>query len=103
MNYLTTILAFALFTFTQGIYAASPVGIWKTIDDITKEPKSLVEIKEGPGRLLSGRVIKLFKNPNRLCDACEGKERNQPVISMEVMSQLKQSTDNQDEWLGSGI
>ena len=45
----------------------SPVGRWKTVDDVTGKPKSVVTIWEEHGKLY-GRVLKLVdpdpKNPN---------------------------------------
>ncbi|HJV95766.1 MAG TPA: DUF2147 domain-containing protein, partial [Albitalea sp.] len=38
---------------------ASPVGVWKTIDDDGKTEKSLVRISEAGGQL-SGRIETLF-------------------------------------------
>lgn len=63
----------------------SPVGKWKSIDDETKEPKSIIEISEMSGKL-SGKVVQLFRKPpqdlNPLCDQCEGDKKNQPIIGM---------------------
>ena len=49
----------------------SPVGTWKTIDDETKQAKALVQISESGG-VLSGKIIKLFANPDAKCDKCDG-------------------------------
>ena len=49
----------------------SPVGTWKTIDDETKQAKALVQISESGG-VLTGKIIKLFANPDALCDKCDG-------------------------------
>jgi uncharacterized protein (DUF2147 family) len=88
---------------TFNSWAATPVGVWKTIDDVTHEPKSYVEIKEGPHHELFGQVTKLFKDPDRLCVACEGKEHNQPIVGLVVMDQLKQNPDKKTQWEGGEI
>ncbi|MEG1114635.1 MAG: DUF2147 domain-containing protein, partial [Janthinobacterium sp.] len=41
----------------------TPVGTWKTIDDATGKPKSLVVITENNG-VLQGKIDKLFRAPN---------------------------------------
>lgn len=71
---------------------ASPVGIWKTIDDETGQPKSLVQIAMVDGEL-QGKVIRLFRKPteeqNPVCDQCEGARHNQPIIGMTILWGLK--------------
>ena len=53
-------------------FAAEPVtGIWKTIDDETGEPKSLVRIYEFDGKIY-GRVIKLYKDPEKTAVGIKG-------------------------------
>ena len=57
--------------------SASPVGLWKTIDDETGEVKSLIRISEEDGSLV-GMIAKLFpkpgKDPNPVCDKCPGEK-----------------------------
>jgi uncharacterized protein (DUF2147 family) len=71
---------------------ASPVGLWKTIDDDTGKPKALIRITENNGEL-RGKIEKLFldigeKNPK--CDKCEGAQKDQPIIGMTILSGMKQ-------------
>ncbi len=58
--------------------ATSPVGRWKTIDDVTGKAKSVVAIWEENGKLY-GRVQKLLDpdpaDPNPNCDGCEGEQK----------------------------
>lgn len=72
--------------------AASPLGVWKTIDDETGQPKSLVQITENNG-LLQARIVKLFRKPdedqNPLCVKCDGERKNQPVIGMTILWGLR--------------
>lgn len=72
----------------------SPIGTWKTIDDETGEAKSLVKIYERNGKLY-GKIIKLFKNPDATCDACEGEDHGKPIKGMVIMWGLEQDGD---EW-----
>ena len=71
---------------------ASPVGMWKTIDDETGKPKSLVRITEENG-VLTGKIEKLFRpadqDQNPKCTACEGARKDQPIIGMTILSGLK--------------
>src|SRR5438046_33358 len=59
----------------------SPVGIWKTFDDKTRRPKSIVRITEQDGEL-SGKVLQVLESPegpHALCRPCEGERKDQPV------------------------
>ncbi len=85
---------------------ASPLGFWKTIDDVSGQPKSILHVYEISGRLF-GRVVKIFPSPgkteNEVCDACEGARHNQRIVGMVIMENLKQSSDNQNQWTGGEI
>lgn len=81
----------------------SPVGLWKTIDDVSGETKSIVQIRSQNSNELSGSVVKLFKNPNKRCDACEGEKHNQPILGMEVITSLQPSKENKLEWVNGTI
>jgi len=69
----------------------SIIGKWKTIDDETGKPKSVVEIFEKNGKLF-GKIIKLFREPNEdqdpVCDKCEDDRKNKKVIGMEVIRDM---------------
>lgn len=82
----------------------SPVGYWKTIDDVTGQPKSIVQIYTTRDQTLNGRVIKLFpkpgEDPNRVCVACKGEKHNQKIAGMVVMEGMKADGD---QWDGGQI
>lgn len=69
--------------------AASPVGLWKTIDDHTGKPTALIRIVDAGGEL-SGRVERLFRAAGEpadpVCDKCEGARRGQPILGMTILS-----------------
>lgn len=79
---------------TAGAEASSPVGVWRTIDDNTKQPKAHVQIAERNGKL-SGRIIKLFNpvTPNPKCTECSGSRKNQPITGMTIMWGLSKGDD----------
>jgi len=66
----------------------SPVGLWKTIDDNTGQPRGLVRVSQVDGEY-QGKVEKIFPKsgevPNPSCDKCDGTRRNQPVIGMTIL------------------
>nr|WP_219116490.1 DUF2147 domain-containing protein [Janthinobacterium sp. UMAB-56] len=81
----------------------TPVGTWKTIDDATGKPKSLVVITENNG-VLQGKIDKLFRGPNEdqnpKCDKCTGANKDQPIIGLVILSGLKYDGK---EWTGGEI
>jgi uncharacterized protein (DUF2147 family) len=70
----------------------SPVGLWQTIDDVTKKPTALIRITEQNGQL-QGRIEKLIvapgANANPPCSACTGARKDQPVVGLTILSGLK--------------
>lgn len=79
--------------------ASSPIGFWKTIDDEDGTAKSVVQIWEHQGTLF-GKIVKLFRDPEALCDKCEGPQKGKPVMGMRIMKNLKKDGD---EWSGGRI
>jgi uncharacterized protein (DUF2147 family) len=74
----------------------SPVGLWKNIDDVTNKPKALIRITENGG-VFEGRIEKLFKAPdedqNPKCVKCDGANKDQPIIGMKFLWDLKKDGD----------
>jgi uncharacterized protein (DUF2147 family) len=75
---------------------ASPVGLWKNIDDETGKPKAMIRITENQGQL-QGKIEKLFRpadqEQNPKCDKCEGARKDQPIVGMVIVSGLKKDGD----------
>jgi uncharacterized protein (DUF2147 family) len=77
---------------------ASIVGKWKTIDDKTNEPKSIVQIYEKDGKYF-GQIKELFRKPGEdpdpVCDKCpDGDDRkDQPTKGMVIIKDLVQKGD----------
>ncbi|SHJ91160.1 Uncharacterized conserved protein, DUF2147 family [Reichenbachiella agariperforans] len=81
---------------------STTVGSWKTIDDDTGKPKSVVEIYERGGKYY-GKVTKLFRSPgeeqNPMCKSCDPKDKRyqQPVIGMEIIEGLEKDGDEYED------
>ena len=71
---------------------ASPVGLWRTIDDVSGKEKSLVRIVDVHGEY-RGTIEKLFREPNEdpnpLCDKCSGDKKDKPVIGMMIITGMR--------------
>jgi uncharacterized protein (DUF2147 family) len=88
-----------------GLFAQenTPVGLWKTISDETKEPTSYVRIWVDNGELI-GKVEKLIRKPGAVpdpkCTKCAGDKKDQPILGMTIISGLRQEGD---VWTGGHI
>lgn len=82
---------------------ASPVGLWKNIDDESGKPKALIRITENNGEL-KGKIEKLFREQSEdqypKCDKCDGALKDQPVLGMTILSGMKRDGD---EYNGGNI
>ncbi len=82
---------------------SSPVGRWRTVDDVTGKAKSIVTIWEENGKLY-GRVQNLVdpdpKDPNPRCEDCTGDQKNKPVIGLRILWDLQKDGDG---WSGGTI
>lgn len=86
------VLALAMFfsgVSAAGI-AASPVGLWKTVDDKTGEARSQVRIVERDG-VLTGRIEEILDpgKRNARCIKCEGSLHDQPVRGMAIIEGVR--------------
>jgi len=90
MKYLLS-LTFLLLTLITSAQT-SIVGQWKTIDDESGKPRSVVDIYEKDGKYF-GKIIKLFRDPEEdpdpTCDECEDDRAGQKIIGMEIITDMK--------------
>jgi len=69
-------------------------GKWKTIDDNSKEARSIVELVEREGQIF-GKIIRLFprptEDPDPICNKCEPTDPRfqKKVIGMEIIRGLR--------------
>lgn len=86
------IMIFITMGFVSTALANDIVGKWRTIDDETGKPKSIVEIYEKEG-LTYGKVLKTFPkegdDPDPICDKCKDYRKDQKIIGMEIITGLK--------------
>ena len=80
----------------------NPTGIWQTVDDEDGKPKSHIEVYKVDGKL-HAKVIKLLEKENDLlCTECKGDKKDQPIVGMEIMWEMKKDGDK-NEWKGGKI
>jgi uncharacterized protein (DUF2147 family) len=81
-----TVLFFFAIICAQG---QTVIGKWKTIDDETGKPKSIVEIYEESGKIY-GKVVEILdeEHKNSVCSECTGEDRSKPILGMIVIKGL---------------
>ncbi len=84
-------------------FAQEPIiGKWKTIDDKTNKPKSVVQIYEQDGKYF-GKIIELFRQPGEdpapVCDKCDDDDsrKDQPVRGMIILTDLEKDDDEYED------
>ncbi|WP_262148899.1 DUF2147 domain-containing protein [Chryseobacterium foetidum] len=98
MKKLFLTLAFSLI----GVMSFAQIeGKWKTIDDETGKPKSIVEIfKKNDGKYYGKIVQLLIKPENNNCVKCKDDRKNKPLLGLEIIRGLSK---DDDEFVGGTI
>lgn len=82
----------------------TPVGLWRTIDDVTGKPKSLVRITLHDGEL-RGRIEQLIEPriPDPPCDLCTDERKDKPILGMVILRGVRKSSSDSAEWDGGDV
>lgn len=95
------LFALLLIAFTAAINAQSIFGKWENRDETTNKVDSVIEVYEKDGKAYAKIVEITDKNrQNAVCDQCSGKQKNQAILGMDILSGLKKDGD---EWSGGKI
>ena len=81
--------------------AQSIFGKWKTIDPVTGNDESIIEVYKKDGKAYA-KVIAIINEADRdkTCINCKGKNKNKPILGLDILDGLK---ENGDEWSGGKI
>ena len=103
---LTLTMTLSLGLLSLAVHAQmSPVGLWRSIDDESKQPKAEIRISQNAAGGLSGVVERsLQNNPNTEpnCTLCTDDRKGQPKIGMEII-RGGQPGDGKAVWEGGKI
>ena len=93
---LMPMLIILLFAFAPCVIAASSsaVGLWKTIDDKTGKPRSLIRVTENNGEY-SATIEKGLRESDTgdaVCDKCTDERKGQRIIGMTIATGLKEKS-----------
>ncbi len=103
MTMKTVFAAFCLIASSAAFAQATPTGVWKTIDDETKQERSIVRITDAGGAL-SGKIEKLLDatKQDAKCDKCSDARKDKPVIGMTIIEGVRKNAA-EDHWDGGTI
>lgn len=67
------------------------LGRWRTVDDNTGKPRSIVEVYDAGNGTINARVLRVLDpaKPDPVCDKCEGTRRGMPVVGMVIAWNLR--------------
>jgi len=83
-----------LIILAYSINAQDVTGRWKTIDDKTGKPKSIIEIYKD-GDSYYGKIVEVISEENKdgICRTCESKYKNKNIIGLVILKDLKKDGD----------
>lgn len=82
----------------------STLGRWKTIDDASGKPKSIVDVYRTANGDIAGRVADILDTqdgPDPACTACKGGLHGKPIKGMTILWGLK--PDGPGKWSGGRV
>ena len=91
MTLFSKILGVSLLVFSTITLAASPAGLWKSIDDKTGKPRSLIRVNEANGTYSAvvEKGLRADDTGDALCDKCTDERKGQKIIGMTIAKNLK--------------
>jgi len=75
-------------TFAAG---ATPAGLWRTVDDNSGKPRSLVRISESNGEYSAviEKGLLATDTPDAVCDKCKDERKGQRIVGMTIVKGIK--------------
>jgi uncharacterized protein (DUF2147 family) len=69
---------------------SSPIGLWRTIDDKTGQPRGIVRVYQADGGYFA-RIERSFtaNEDGRKCTACTDDRKDQPLIGLVLMRNVR--------------
>jgi len=101
INMKKTLFTTLLVLVTISIHSQEIFGKWESKDLETGTVDSVIEIYKKDGKAYA-KIVEIKDETKRaaLCTFCKGKNKDQPVLGMEILSGLEKK---EDEWSGGTI
>ena len=82
---------------------ATPVGLWRNVDDKTGQAKAEIRITANAAGVLSGVIEKpLVKPAELICSLCTDDRKDKPKLGMEIIRGAVKA-EGKDSWEGGKI
>jgi uncharacterized protein (DUF2147 family) len=94
-----------LLSVAMGIAQASPVGLWKTIDDANDQETAVVRIEERDG-LLVGEIVEVLDpkaRPDAVCGRCTDDRKDAPIVGLAIIRDVEPNGKAKGPWDGGEI
>ena len=101
----TALVAAALLIHASAFAQATPVGLWKTIDDKTKKERTLIRIVD-TGGTLSGKIEKRLDPDAKAgdtCDKCADDRKDQPIQGPQLIRGISKNAGTENRWDGGTV
>ena len=74
----------------------TPAGLWKSIDDKTGKPRSLIRIEENNGEYSAvvEKGLLVTDTGEGVCDKCTDERKGQKIVGMTIVKGIKKKGDN---------
>jgi len=91
------LLLLAIFSLSS-LHAQDVLGKWKSIDDETGKPKSIIEIYKD-GDKYYGKIVQLLTEENKdgICHTCETKYKDKNIIGLVILKDLVKDDDEYND------
>ncbi len=90
--------ALVLSSLSSLAFANDLTGLRQNIDDKTGSPKALLEIRKANNGTYTAKVIRITPRagytPKETCVGCPAPYTNKPILGLDVLTGLRESTDN---------
>ena len=90
---LITVFSIFLLSLAPTAFAAgaTPAGLWRTIDDNTGKPRSLVRIHEHNGEYSAviEKGLLATDTPDAVCDKCTDERKGKRIVGMTIVKGIK--------------
>lgn len=75
---------------------STPAGLWKSIDDKTGKPRSLIRITENDGEYSAvvEKGLLATDTGEAVCDKCTDERKGQKIVGMTIVKGIKKKGDN---------
>ena len=87
-----------LLSANSAVFAQDLTGTWQQIDDKTGSPKAIIDIRKESDGTFTGKITKITPRPGytprEKCINCPAPYTNKPILGLDVLTGLRESTDN---------